>query len=243
MILDHYSFTGPGGRSVNEDSIGTALRFDKGIFVVADGLGGHKDGELASKCVVETLLGEHESLHTDDRRTWLKDALASANSYILKLQQDMKSIMKSTAVVLCVDNDMACWAHVGDSRLYFIHDRRIEYITPDHSVAYKKYAAGEISRFQINTDEDQATLLRSLGSPDRNEASICSEPVRLSLNDAFLLCSDGVWEYLHDEEVLVDYLKAEDAKDWGEKLLLRVIDRVDGTNDNLSLITIMAGQV
>ncbi len=243
MILDHYSFTGPGGRSVNEDSIGSALRLGKGIFVVADGLGGHKDGELASKCVVETLLREYESHHAEDRRNWLKDALTLANSYILKLQQDMKSIMKSTAVVLCVDDDSACWAHVGDSRLYFIHDRRIEYITPDHSVAYKKYAAGEISRFQINTDEDQATLLRSLGSPDRNEAGICPEPVRLSVNDAFLLCSDGVWEYLHDEEVLVDYLKAEDAKDWGEKLLLRVIDRVDGTNDNLSLITVMAGQV
>ena len=208
MILDHFSFTNPGGRDRNEDAVGSSVRSGKGIFVVADGLGGHKDGELASRCVVENLLREHESTRTQDRTGWLVSILADTNSRILKMQQDARSVMKSTAVVLCIDDDVAVWAHVGDSRLYHIHDSNIDYITPDHSVAYKKYAAGEITRFQINTDEDQATLLRSLGSADRYEAQVCTEPVLLSHGDAFLLCSDGVWEYLHDEEVLVDYLKA-----------------------------------
>ena len=54
-----------------------------------------------------------------------------------------------------------------------------------------------------------------------------------------MLCSDGVWEYLHDTEVLVDYLKSLQASDWGTRLLMRVMDRIDGTNDNLSIITIL----
>ena len=241
MKLDHYSYTNQGSRKHNEDAVGVRVYEDRAIFVVADGLGGHKKGEVASERVVGLVLEAFRDEEPSGRREdFLSSVLAAANADILKMQDEQRCVMKSTAVVLAIDGNSAAWAHVGDSRLYYIHGSELAYITHDHSVAYKKYAAGEITRFQINTDEDQATLLRSLGSKDRHEAEICREPVTIGSGDAFMLCSDGVWEYLHDDEVLVDYLKAEDARDWAMKLLVRIMDRIDGSNDNLSIITVIA---
>ena len=237
MKLDHYSYSGTGGRENNEDAIGLKLRDGRGIFIVADGLGGYGKGELASACVIETVLkkfGDDEGKGAD-----IAESLALANENILKLQEEHRAIMKSTAVVLSIDDDTATWGHVGDSRLYYIHDGKISYITHDHSVAYKKYAAGEIKRSEIGKDDDQPTLLRALGSRDRYETELCSEPVTLGTGDAFMLCTDGLWTYLQDDEVLYEYLRAEDAKDWGSRLLERVNKKVDGSNDNLSLITVI----
>ena len=221
FMLDYYTYTNRGGRGHNEDAVGADVYGSYGMFIVADGLGGHKKGELASGCVIETMLSGYDGSPEKDRASWLKALMAVTNGRILALQENKSCVMKSTAVALCIDDDTATWAHAGDSRLYYIHDSEISHITHDHSVAYKKYAAGEITRYQMNTDPDQSTLLRTLGSKDRYEAESFG-PQKIVRNDAFMLCSDGAWEYLHDYDVLVDYLKAEDAKDWAEKLLLRI---------------------
>lgn len=245
MVLDVFSFTTKGGRGHNEDSAACRTKNEHGLFLVADGLGGHAYGEVASGCVAEVLFdGWEASLGPQEqqklqRPQWLSEKMTEANEAILVRQRESGSNMKSTAVALAVDKDKACWTHVGDSRLYFISHGKIRHITDDHSVAFKKYQAGTITRWQINTDEDQSRLLRTLGSPDRYEPTPGPDPVVLSAGDAFLLCSDGIWEYLHDLEVLVDYLKSRTAQDWGDYLLKRVMDRVDGNNDNLSLITLI----
>lgn len=242
MGIDAFCFTARGGRRNNEDSAAFRLNQDKGLFVVADGLGGHAMGEVASACAVEVLLnGWEESFQNRNipRPQWLYDKLREANQTIIALQRSRGGNMKSTAVALAVEDNKACWIHTGDSRLYYISRGEIRHITEDQSVAYKKYLAGEITRLQINTDEDQSALLRSLGNSDRFEP--ISGQANLEEGDAFLLCSDGIWEYLHDMEILVDYLKSQSAREWGSRLLRRVMDRVDGENDNLSLITVLTG--
>ena len=88
-------------------------------------------------------------------------------------------------------------------------------------------------------DEDQSRLLRSLGSEERNEPDIHAADVPLAQGDAFFLCSDGAWEYLMDEEILIDFLKSETAEHWAELMVLRIIERVRGENDNLSLLTVI----
>lgn len=244
MVLDVFCFTAQGGRKNNEDSAASRVMNGHGLFLVADGLGGHALGEVASGCAAEVMFeGWEASLQKQDisRPKWLADKFMEANKAIIDMQKSRASNMKSTAVALAIDGDKACWTHVGDSRLYYITRSEIAHITEDHSVAYKKYMAGEITRLQINTDEDQSALLRSLGSPDRFEPTPGPEQVVLSPGDAFLLCSDGIWEYLHDMEVLVDYLKSNNAGEWGSRLLKRVMDRVNGENDNLSLITVITG--
>ncbi|MBR1659535.1 MAG: hypothetical protein IJ705_04390, partial [Oscillospiraceae bacterium] len=113
------------------------------------------------------------------------------------------------------------------------------FVTEDHSVSYKKFRAGEISRADIRTDPDQSALLRALGNAERCAPDAGSFEAPVGAGDGFLLCSDGVWEYLPEGEMLIDLLKSASAREWGENLLLRVLSRVGPGNDNLSLITVL----
>lgn len=237
MRLSSFQFTGAGGRSCNEDACAIRPLDSGGLFVVADGLGGTVHGEQAAACVIECMTQAPLSAE-DDAIEWLRAQFDCAQEKIVNLQQQTHANMKSTAVALLLRGEKAAWAHVGDSRLYCFHDGALVSVTEDHSVAFKKYKAGEITRAQIPTDEDQSALLRALGNPDRHWPD-CTSRAPITAGDAFLLCSDGVWEYLHDGEILVDLLKSETAEDWGRLLLLRVLDRVGTDNDNLSLITVM----
>lgn len=238
MMFDVFEYSNQGGRSYNEDSIGSSFNDSRGIFVVADGLGGHALGEEASATAVETIISGWNPFE-EDAATQLKEKIAEANQNILRLQKEKDAIMKTTVAVLSVNDKQAVWANVGDSRVYFIHKNSLHAYTNDHSVAYKKYKAGEITREQIGTDEDQSRLLRSLGSEERNEPDIYVADVPLESGDAFFLCSDGAWEYLMDEEILIDFLKSETAGHWAELMMLRIMERINGENDNLSLLTVI----
>ena len=238
MKLDSYAFTNKGGRSENQDTVGTAEIGDCSVFVVADGLGGHRNGEQASACAVGVMTAQEGGCE-GELEDWLKQRIAEANSRILQLQEQQRSNMKSTVTALAIREKQAAWAHVGDSRLYYLHDRSIEKMTEDHSVAYKKYLSGEITKEQIPMDEDQSSLLRTLGNPDRCKPASVTLEHPLSAGDGFLLCSDGMWEYILDDEILVDFLKADCAETWAHLLLLRAMDRFNSGNDNLSVVTVM----
>lgn len=237
-MFDVFEYSNQGGRSYNEDSIGSSYDDSRGIFVVADGLGGHAFGKDASAIAVKTIISEWESSEEDDSKK-LKEKIAEANQNILFLQEEKNAVMKTTVAVLAIKDDQAIWANVGDSRVYFIHKNSLYAYTNDHSVAYKKYKAGEITREQIAFDEDQSRLLRSLGGEERNEPDIHVADVPLDVGDAFFLCSDGAWEYLMDEEILIDFLKSETAEKWAELMMLRIMERISGENDNLSLLTVI----
>lgn len=234
-----YEYTNQGGRSYNEDAVGHSVIDGNGIFVVADGLGGHRFGELASACVRDTLISAFNGKFDIPPIKWLERQIALANQNILTLQDDKRSVLKSTVVALTIENGKAVWANVGDSRLYYIHNSTLHSITNDHSVAFKKYKAGEITKAQIAKDEDQSCLLRSLGGKEHNEPEFYDENITIEQGDAFMLCSDGMWEYIADEEVLIDYLKSNGAQQWAERLIMRLMDRVEKNNDNLTILTLM----
>lgn len=162
MWLDSYSYTSKGGRSYNQDAVGISDTQHGAVFVAADGLGGHLHGEMASKCAVDTLLAA-ELCPEEDLLPWLKTQIEQANEAVLSLQKQHGN-MKTTVVALVIQGTRAAWAHVGDSRLYYLHGKAIEAYTEDHSVAYKKYLSGEITWEQIGSDEDQPSLLRALGN-------------------------------------------------------------------------------
>lgn len=239
MKIDSFIFSSPGGREYNEDNVGMKNTDTGAVFVLADGLGGHRFGELASECAVNSILSDLSNVSDTekDAQIRLQESIEQANSKIHDLQQEKVSNMKSTVVVLYIDSKTANWANVGDSRLYYLSNSEITSITEDHSVAYKKYKAGEITRAQIGFDEDQSSLLRVLGGPRGCKPDFAC--ANLYPGDGFMLCSDGIWEYLYDNEVLFDFLKADTAQEWAELMLLRVIERIPGDNDNLSMITVI----
>lgn len=239
MNLDSFTFTSEGGRAYNEDFVACREDGDRAIYVVADGLGGHQNGEMASECVADSLILAWESSGREEWGRWLDEQTAAANQRLLELQREQRSNMKSTLAALLIDGQQAFWGNVGDSRVYYLHGQAIADITEDHSVAYKKYKAGQITRAQIGQDEDQSCLLRALGNTDRWEPDLHECGENIAEGDGFLLCSDGLWEYVYDEEILIDFLKSETAQEWAEHLLLRAIDRIQKENDNLSLVTVM----
>ena len=202
-------------------------------------MGGHKDGQVASACVVESFLEGYKK-EEEHKKEWLEEQIRIANEKVLYLQEQQYSNMKTTVVALAIDKQSASWVHVGDSRLYYLSEGTLKEFTDDHSVAYKKYQLGQITRAEINTDEDQSSLLRTIGG-NRAKPDICvleDKGEMLHDGDAFLLCSDGVWEYLFDEEIVTDYKKAGNAEEWATLLLDRIMERIPEDNDNLTLITV-----
>lgn len=241
MKLDVWSYSNPGGRPYNEDSALWKEQENHAFFALADGLGGHRGGERASAYVTSALLDAWQSTTAcvQSREEWLRATIGSINNGLLAQQQIEKNQMKSTLVSLTLDDGRATWAHVGDSRLYYLHNGGLQRLTADHSVTYKKYQSGTIKLDEMNFDEDRSALLCTMGHTERCKPDIASLPTSVVPGDGFLLCSDGFWEYLYDTELLVDQLKADSAQEWGELLLLRVMERLRPDTDNLTVLTIL----
>jgi serine/threonine protein phosphatase PrpC len=227
-----------GGREKNEDAIGYFEKKGRGHFVLADGLGGYKNSETASKLAVDSILSAMKESQTQDAED-LQKMIQAANTLILEEQQAQGfRSMKTTVVMLDIRDNKAMWGHRGDSRLYYFTDNEIGAVTKDHSVSYKKYVSGDIAYRDINTDDDRSSLLGALGNKDTCSPEMSGEAIPLQDGDAFLLCSDGFWEYVYDDEMLVDLLKSETPEEWTELMLLRHIARAKPGHDNLSLIAI-----
>ena len=234
MKLSAYCYTNQGGRKHNEDSVRCFVGERRGVFVLADGLGGHNCGEVASALAADVIFeGCAAGIPDTDS---LSGLFQEANARILRQQENPgQEGMKTTAVALSIAEDQAVWAHVGDSRLYHFSGDALVHATRDHSVTYMKYLGGEISYMDVYHDDDRSSLLRVLGKEScKPEAEGCT----LRAGDAFLLCSDGFWEYVYREEVLADLLKAETPEQWAKLMLLRHIRRTPAGNDNFSLIAV-----
>lgn len=234
-MIDIFDYTSQGGRAFNEDFVGYTYTADGAVAVLSDGLGGVGGGEIASSIIVDTVIDE--PYDCEDPAEWLRDRLSRADERVREQQHTLHNEMKSTVVALRISSDRAVWAHIGDSRLYFIRDGMVAEVTADHSVAFQKYLSGRISRKEILSDEDKDSLVSSVGSPEACPPELGGRFTRPG--DAFLLCSDGAWENLLDQEIAFDRLKSATAEEWARLLLMRILDRMTADADNLSIITVM----
>ena len=221
-------YSDPGGRKENEDSV----RFlrqgqDSLCLIVADGLGGHGGGKTASSAAVEAVCaGWSGEADPSD----LAERIAQAHQAVRK-RQTPDCTMKSTAVVLAVHGTDAAWAHVGDSRLYHFFQGRLDFQTRDHSASQVAVMLGEITPDQIRFHEDRSRILRALGQEGDLHAETGSRTLAPGRH-AFLLCSDGFWEYVLEEEMGQDLAAAADPADWIARMRARLRARVPADNDN-----------
>lgn len=230
MKKEWYQYTEQGGRLYNEDSMIVGQAGQEGWYAaVADGLGGHGLGKEASEIAVRWMseCWKEKSLPQEEQiRYWMNEA----NREILEKRPDRMQ-MKTTLVFLFLFGQEAIWSHVGDSRLYHFYNGKLVDYTKDHSVPQMAVALGEISRDQIPDSADRNRLLRVVG-----EAEFQPEihpPVKLLPgNHAFLLCSDGFWEYLREYEIRFELEKADSAREWLERMRKRVRERGNQEADN-----------
>lgn len=235
-----YRYTNRGGRDNNEDFLDFRVSENSALFVLADGLGGHQHGEVASKIAVESMM-ERFSRQPIFSPEILRDAVCRANACVLEKQRESGfSSIRTTLAVLYFDADKVLWAHAGDSRVYGFGDGALQLVTADHSVTYRKFASGMIARDEMNVDDDRSSLLRCLGKAQDFEPEMGGLDHPPKPQDAFLLCSDGFWENVYDTEMLADRLKSDLPNEWVDYMLIRHLERSKADGDNYSIIAIMA---
>lgn len=227
-MLQTASYTDIGGRAANEDCVRQVTAgSDSLCLVVADGLGGHGGGEQASSAACRTICGGWSGRASP---AILTDLFQEAHRSVTALQTP-QCAMKSTAVALAVTEDRIAWAHVGDSRLYHFYEDKLVFQTRDHSASQIAVMLGDITPDQIRFHEDRSRVLRALGQEGNLNVETQEEPLTPGRH-AFLLCTDGFWEYVLEPEMEVDLRRSADPKEWLERMRARLRQRVSSNNDN-----------
>ncbi len=217
-----------GGRPRNEDTVRyTRMGEDRLCLLVADGLGGHGGGEQASAAAADVICGQWRG---EVDREVLAELIQAANRRVLELQTP-QCAMKTTISALTLEPGRAVWAHAGDTRLYHFLDGTLDFQTRDHSAAQIGVMLGQITSDQIRFHPDRNRVLRALGQEDELTVEAAERPLA-SGRHAFLLCSDGFWEYVLEDEMEEDLRAAPDPQQWLEKMRTRLLARVPANNDN-----------
>ncbi len=235
-------------RDHNEDSFGLMSQYD--LFVVADGMGGHRAGDVASNMAIQAVEDFFQATEKEDI-TWpfhfdpelpfsinrLVTAIQVANSRIFQasLKNNEHQGMGTTAVgIYAVDDYSECHiAHVGDSRCYRVRNRAIELLTADHSLVndYLR-AAPELSEEQL-AELPRNVITRALGMQDSVVVDVQTQ--KLEVNDIFLLCSDGLNSMLSDDEILKTVTDHMDNLDKAGGFLIKMANERGG-EDNITVI-------
>lgn len=226
-----------GGRSVNQDCCDWAAQEQTRCWVVADGLGGHRGGEIASRLAVDKILASFRAA-PEFAPAAVRAHLEKAQQTILERQEKEPALasMRTTVVVLLTAGSQALWGHIGDSRLYHFGREGLDFQTSDHSVPQALANAGRITPAEIRYHEDRNRLLRTLGHAGKFEPEVLEEAHPLQADDALLLCTDGFWEYVTELEMEVDLARAVDPDTWIGHMERRLRKRVDGEHDNYSAV-------
>ncbi len=226
-------------REINQDNVMAFIRSEKlgeamGLFVVADGMGGHKAGEVASKLAVDTIRqslswmldrndveatqvtpaqgtpDESEAL-LDFLKRRLQLAIKEANQVIFTYARenpvDAGNLGCTVTCAMVIDN-MAAIANVGDSRTYRLSDGALSQITDDHSYVWQLTKEGHLKEEEIYDHPQRNVITRALGN--KPEIEVDSYSLELELGDRLLLCSDGVWEMIRSPEEIQSLLQQED---------------------------------
>lgn len=190
-------------RQLNQDFVFTSelpLGNLPNLFVVADGMGGHKAGDYASKCTVETIIEEVGKSKESEPVKILSDAIQSANTLIRRKATEDKNMMGmgTTVVASTLIGNNLIVANVGDSRLYISGDELTQ-ITRDHSLVEEMVRLGGIDRMSARNHPDKNIITRAIGAT--NTVNIDFFEVSVQSGDTVLMCSDGLTNMLEDEEI------------------------------------------
>ena len=221
-------------RSANEDTY--ALAPELGLFLVADGMGGHRAGQVASGLAARAAVATLRTLHDGRRGTLerLRACVTAANAEILASSRAKPELagMGTTIVALLAEGDRVALAHVGDSRAYRVRGGAIRRLTDDHTLVGELVRRGEIGERAAALHPQRHVLLRALGvrrNVDPDLLELAPEP-----GDLFLLCSDGLTGHLEDAEI-AELVAGESDLDAACERLIELANRRGG-DDNITVV-------
>ena len=238
-MLKTFSITDIGRkRKQNQDYVFTSQRAIgnlPNLFIVADGMGGHKAGEYASKYTVETICNCIERSYEKNPLLILQKAIELANTHIRKRASEDISLegMGTTVVAATCLGKYLQVANVGDSRLYIVN-KEIRQITRDHSKVEELVRVGVLDREAARNHPEKNIITRAIGANDAVEADFFT--VELTEGDIVLMCSDGLTNMLEDEEIR-DILNGSGELDEKARKLIEAAN-VHGGKDNIAVVLI-----
>lgn len=248
MQLEAVARTDPGPvRDRNEDYF--SIDVEAGLFLVADGMGGHASGEVASAIAVETvreiLLGGEDPEETDlalevpdpqeEIRERLRYSMNQASLRIRKVARENPAHrgMGTTLAVLLIEGDVAHIGHVGDSRIYLFRNSKLSRLTRDHTVVQQEIDAGRLTPELARMVHFKNVLTQSIGYHGPVEPDTSTRPIQPG--DVFLMCSDGLTDPL-DDEAIAEHCRKHRPEDLADALVQSALE--NGGDDNVTVVAL-----
>ncbi len=237
MRFSVYQVSRKGGREKNEDRMGYCYTRDSGLFALADGMGGHPEGEVASQLALQTLAAlfqrDSKPMLADPLR-FLHEAIVAGHHQLLRYatQKSLIDTPRTTVVACVLQGNAAYWAHCGDSRLYMVRGDKLIARTRDHSYSELQETLSQVvpmgERFNRNV------LFTCLGSPGKPVVDTVG-PLLLQPGDRLLLCSDGLWGSVSDA-VISEQLSQHAISDAVPELVELALRNGGPKSDNVSVL-------
>ncbi|MYN30378.1 PP2C family protein-serine/threonine phosphatase [Duganella levis] len=242
MQFSVYQESHIGGRKVNQDRMGYSFTRDALLLVLADGMGGHLRGEVAATVALQTIstmFQQQAQPYVKKPQRFLEEAFHAAHRDIhqYRIEQQMPEAPRTTIVACLIQHNTATWAHCGDSRLYWLRDGQTLARTRDHSHVEHLISRGLAQPSERATHPDRNKLFNCLGADSLPKVEV-SAGASLLPGDLVLLCSDGLWSMLPDDE-LVRRMHAQTVVRAVPDILQAALTAAGGASDNVTALAIM----
>lgn len=218
-------------RQRNEDSYLTCP--DLGIWAVADGMGGHEDGDIASRTVIEALQSIKAPTSANHLLSLCENCIFEANAQLREVSRRRGLIIGTTVTILLASEGYFACLWSGDSRLYVVRKGEITQISRDHTEVQDLLANGLITAEQAETWIGRNAITRAIGVADTPELEMASGP--LNAGDTFVICSDGLIQHVKDDEIL-RCVSTNEAQHICDRLIVLTLER--GAVDNVTVIAV-----
>lgn len=221
-----------GGRPINEDTVMTEFENDRAFFCVADGLGAHGGGDVASSVAANVAKEGYINLEAINPKM-IYNIFQTVDKAVVQQQTDEIKMKTTLACVMCCGNKLY-GAHLGDTRIYTLKNNKNLYFTADHSVAYDEVMKNHGTPDDIRVNPNRHILNAALGVGRIRPPEIFKQKLTKKLS--VLMCSDGFWEYVNEDEMLNTLKKTTTSHEWLEAMLKYHTEKAHKFNDNYSAI-------
>lgn len=215
VSMDYSTLSEIGDHDPNEDFVASSTREGLLCAAVADGLGGHGNGDVSSKTVIVAVLKKFEEHPRLSRRAVL-ECFSSAQDTLTQKQSENHHYrdIKTTLAVLVTDGKHYVGGYVGDTRIYVFDTNGVVFQTEDHSVPQMLVKTGDLDPRNIRYHEDRNRLLRVMGQTEHPKVDVVKRARISSRIRGILICTDGFWEHIEEHQMLSFLLSARDSKEW-----------------------------
>lgn len=217
LTLAFAQVTDVGGRESNQDALASAELDDLACFVVSDGVGGEVGGEVASRIIVDAVTASFQHEASFGPRA-LRSYIDSAASEVArrKSREPRLKDMSATVAAVLIDrrNRSALWAHLGDTRVYLFRRNKLYSVTKDHSLVQQLVDEGYCSADQLRTHPQRSALCAAIGGDSDDIPEVMVVATAVEAGDAFLVCTDGFWEWIVEGEMEKAAAAAQSAQEW-----------------------------